>query len=406
MYLMRRLISLITVLAAISSSTQVFAVTYSDVSGTRFGEAVAYLSSRQVVKGYDDGSIRPNAKVNRAEALKLVLMAHEDLKPRLVYHISHPARMPLFKDVKSTDWYVSYVEAGFTTGLAKGYSDGTFRAGNQVTLAEAVAMISRAQKSTSAITNPWYDAYMNDAKSKNLLSRQEKNWSPGMVLTRGQLIDILYRAHVVRTQKLVAFNDPEPVIAAVPTSTVAYEAVPGRAYVSSPARTYISSPTRTITPATRSYATATTTTSTTPAASQSFTISIPALGISNMTVTHPRDPTSQAGLLSVLKNGVGHLYAIPGGNGKILIYGHSSSYSYDTSSYTKIFRTINKLKPGDKVNITYGGKLFTYEVTGQQQIRPNDTSAFSGQGEELILYTCWPPDSIDTRLLVRAKRVH
>jgi LPXTG-site transpeptidase (sortase) family protein len=263
----------------------------------------------------------------------------------------------------------------------------------------------------AATGGEWYQPYIDQAKAKNFLSWREKNWSPGMVLTRGQLIDIVYRAHMVRTQNLVAFTgDPQPApppqaVAYGPGSTIAYEAVPGRQYISGPTRQYASSPTARTYQATPTRGTTYATTTPTAPATTSFSISIPALGISAMTVTHPSDPTSQQGLLSVLKYGVGHLYGLPGGNSKILIYGHSSSYSYDTSAYTKIFRTINQLKPGDRVSLTYNGKQFNYEVTGQRQIRPDDTSAFSGAGEELILYTCWPPDRIDTRLLVTARPI-
>jgi sortase A len=99
------------------------------------------------------------------------------------------------------------------------------------------------------------------------------------------------------------------------------------------------------------------------------------------------------------------LFSLPGTNGKILVYGHSSSYAWDKSNFTKIFRTVNQLKAGDKVYITYSGKQYTYEVTFQEQVNPADTSRYSGAGEELLLYTCWPPDSIKTRLLVHAKPV-
>jgi LPXTG-site transpeptidase (sortase) family protein len=134
-------------------------------------------------------------------------------------------------------------------------------------------------------------------------------------------------------------------------------------------------------------------------------MSIPALGIDNLFVTHPADPSTSKGLLSVLHNGVGHLFGYPGGGTKILVYGHSSGYPWDVSRFTKIFRTVNQLKAGDRVTVHYQGKDLVYEVTYQEQIKPTDTRPFSGEGEELILYTCWPPDSIATRLIVHAKPV-
>ncbi len=140
--------------------------------------------------------------------------------------------------------------------------------------------------------------------------------------------------------------------------------------------------------------------------SRTFSISLPSLGINSLVVTHPSDPFSSKGLLAPLKNGVGHLFSYPGSNGKILVYGHSSSYPWDVSAYTKIFRQINKLNVGDKVYITFEGNKYTYQVTSKQAVPAKDMSAYKNGGtEELILYTCWPPDSISQRYLVHAKPI-
>ncbi len=149
-----------------------------------------------------------------------------------------------------------------------------------------------------------------------------------------------------------------------------------------------------------------TNTTTQTAPTNQFTISIPALGINNMKVSHPSSVTTQQGLLAPLQVGLGHLFSYPGNGGTVLVYGHSSSYSWDVSEFTKIFRTINKLNPGDRISITYGGKTYNYEVTHKQTVDASDMSAYQGTGsEKLILYTCWPPDDVKQRYLVHAKPV-
>ncbi len=136
----------------------------------------------------------------------------------------------------------------------------------------------------------------------------------------------------------------------------------------------------------------------------SFTINIPSLGIGPLYVSNPEDPFTHDGLLQPLKNGVGHLFGNPGGGGKILVYGHSSSYPWDLSPYTKIFRQINKANIGDTVSIDYMGQTYNYRVSFKETVPANDMTAYqdSGSGEDLILYTCWPPDSITQRYLVHA----
>ena len=77
------------------------------------------------------------------------------------------------------------------------------------------------------------------------------------------------------------------------------------------------------------------------------------------------------------------------------------------SSFTRIFRRINELNVGDRVDITYDGRLYSYEVTEKKAVPAADMSSYQneGNGEELILYTCWPPDSITQRYLVIATPV-
>lgn len=137
---------------------------------------------------------------------------------------------------------------------------------------------------------------------------------------------------------------------------------------------------------------------------KSFAITMPSLNVSDLAIEHPTDATTSAGLLAPLQRGVGHLFSFPGDGGSVLVYGHSSNYPWDVSGFAKIFRNINKLKVGDKVYVTYGGKFVVYQVTGHQTVPAGDLASVtaSNDGEELILYTCWPPDSTDKRYLVRA----
>jgi LPXTG-site transpeptidase (sortase) family protein len=90
-----------------------------------------------------------------------------------------------------------------------------------------------------------------------------------------------------------------------------------------------------------------------------------------------------------------------------MIYGHSSGYPWDLSQFTKIFRTINETNIGDRVYVTYKGALYVYQITAKKSVPAKDTAAFEPdeQGEQLVLYTCWPPDSVTNRYLVYATPV-
>ncbi len=144
------------------------------------------------------------------------------------------------------------------------------------------------------------------------------------------------------------------------------------------------------------------------ASSQPYALAVPSLAIKDLVITHPKDTATQDGVLAPLKVGVGNLFSYPGGGGKVMIYGHSSGYPWDLSPYTKIFRTVNKLNIGDRVYVTYNDKLYIYQVSAKKTIPAKDRSEFTpdGNGEKLILYTCWPPDSISKRYLVFATPVN
>ena len=46
-----------------------------DTRGTTASQAVQFLADQGIVKGYQDGTFKPDQKINRAEFLKLVLEA-------------------------------------------------------------------------------------------------------------------------------------------------------------------------------------------------------------------------------------------------------------------------------------------------------------------------------------------
>lgn len=50
-----------------------FTFAYSDVAGHKYESSITFITQRGVVKGYDDGTYRPDAAVSRAELMKIIL---------------------------------------------------------------------------------------------------------------------------------------------------------------------------------------------------------------------------------------------------------------------------------------------------------------------------------------------
>lgn len=95
-----------------------------------------------IMIGYDNSVGKklfgPTNTVKRSEALKIIL---ESAKVPVIDAADVP--QVLFPDVESDVWYARYVATGVKIGLVKGYQDGNFRPGQDVTRGEMAALISR-----------------------------------------------------------------------------------------------------------------------------------------------------------------------------------------------------------------------------------------------------------------------
>jgi len=391
MHSKRAIRAISVVLLLTQSVTTAWATSFPDAVGTVYNTAFTYLSEKSVIQGYADGYARPEYPLNRAEALKVILNLDGASQTRVTWYRQHMPQLALFTDVDQSAWYAPYVETAFEKGMVTGYSDGSLRPGQLLRVEEAVTLLMRSigddKKTTGEPADlslymenrsgEWFTSAINAAIRRNLIMHYGR-LRLGTAITRGQFFDMAYRLHVLRTSNAAAFTGDEPAQVSAPPPPVTLLQNP---------------PTRTLT------------TNTVPYASEKyFAVAMPTLGVSDLTITHPQDPFSKDGILAPLQYGVGHLFSYPGAGGKIMVYGHSSGYPWDVSQFTKVFRQINKLNVGDRVYVTYAGTLYTYEVSYKETVDATNTSAVNdnGSGEELILYTCWPPDSISQRYLVHA----
>jgi len=389
---MQRIIAIALALIFGIQSVPALAAAPADVRGTGYENAFAALIDAGVI---EQG--RPYAPLNRAEAVKVIVQASDNLSSRVQWYANNTVPNSLFDDVNSNDWFAQYVEVAFTKGIVTGYGDGLFRPSRLLSVEEAVTMLMRSNgtrgsgggaTASSFIQNrdnQWFTPYINEAIKQNLVEERGRMLL-GTAITRGQFIEMVHRLRGGTTnsqqpiytnnqQQEYAIHAPQPVR---PQTTVV-QPQPTRPYVPATSRPQ-------------------------HASEQYFAVSIPQAGISDLTVTHPIDSFSKDGVLAPLQSGVGHLFSYPGNGGKVMIYGHSSAYPWDASPFAKIFRQISEIAAGDRIYVTYDGTLYVYEVTFEEAIDAADTSRFQdqGTGEELILYTCWPPDSITQRYLVHA----
>lgn len=135
---------------------------------------------------------------------------------------------------------------------------------------------------------------------------------------------------------------------------------------------------------------------------------IPSLNVESPIVF--MDDVSEELLQNSLKNGVGHYpdTAMPGKQGNIFIFGHSSYYWWDNSAYNSIFANLENIKIGENIFVYSGGNLYIYRVSNTKIIEANDLSVLEQGGKEykLTLMTCTPLGTNLRRFVVEANLIN
>ena len=188
-----------------------FAAGFSDVPQTHENYvAINYLNTENVISGYEDGTFRPGQTVNRAEALKILLVGN-------AVAIEDAAAASGFTDVAPGDWFAKYVDTAKNLGIVAGNPDGTFAPGRTVTRAEFLKMLLamngfntekwiNQQLFADVPADAWYAPYMNYAGQAGLVVKDEQNnLMPAGELTRGQVAEIFYLMDVIRQGKDTQF---------------------------------------------------------------------------------------------------------------------------------------------------------------------------------------------------------
>ena len=128
-------------------------------------------------------------------------------------------------------------------------------------------------------------------------------------------------------------------------------------------------------------------------------ISIPRIGIRNAPV-YDRGTDAKGNMLIAPGYSVTHYaFSAPFGTGNTVLYGHDDIQG-------NIFGHLYDLKAGDTVQITVGGEVQTYRVTGHQIVLPTEVSVLAPTADaRLTIITCWPYNVDTKRWIVTAAKV-
>lgn len=137
---LKKTLAVVLAFAMILSMGAVSTFAYSDVTaGTKTDEAVTILSNLSIIKGYEDGTFKPDETVTRAEMAAIICRT-------LGYESQAQSSMgtTVFTDVAADHWASGYVNVAQAQGIINGYGNGLFGPEDKVTYEQAVKMIVSA----------------------------------------------------------------------------------------------------------------------------------------------------------------------------------------------------------------------------------------------------------------------
>lgn len=128
------------------STTGVFASVSipEDVEGSMYEEAVFALMEKGIITGDTDGNFHPDSDLTRAQACIMIVKSMNAPSAEVAGTATQPSVKSGFPDMSGYGWAEGYISYAVKHGVTKGYPDGTFKPGNNVTMNELITMALRA----------------------------------------------------------------------------------------------------------------------------------------------------------------------------------------------------------------------------------------------------------------------
>lgn len=208
MHNLKKVVAVIAVLAMVLGTMVTgFAATVGltpakDIAGTDYADAAARLQALGVMIGYPDGTFKPGNPVTRTEFATIV---------DRILGLENAAKLaggtkPAFTDVNADyQWAWGYINTAVSNSVVNGYPDGTFKPANQVTFAEAAAMLVRALGYEPSVTGAWPTNYLSKAAELGILKGVKA--TPDGAATRGDVALMVDNSLEVKMMERSTYGD-------------------------------------------------------------------------------------------------------------------------------------------------------------------------------------------------------
>lgn len=167
-------------------------------SDSYYQKALSLCSALGIITGYEDGSVKPETTVTRAEMAAIVLR---------VLHTETVAYRNLYTDVDASHWAADTIEAATEKKIVDGMGDGTFVPDGDVLTEQVLKMLVCAMNynDDAEANGGWPTGYTRVAQ-QNLKLTKSVNSMLGSAAKRGEVIKMVYNA-LIGPYKELSGND-------------------------------------------------------------------------------------------------------------------------------------------------------------------------------------------------------
>ena len=97
---------------------------------------------------------------------------------------------------------------------------------------------------------------------------------------------------------------------------------------------------------------------------------------------------------------------LPGEDGNIYIFGHSSARAFEKNPAMTVFTNLHKVEVGDEIDIRSAGVTYEYRVTVNKILKPGEVKIYASSTKPMLtLTTCWPIGDPTNRTVVEAEYI-
>ena len=169
-----------------------------------YDKALSLCSALGIITGYEDGSVKPDSKVTRAEMASIVL--------RMLDLTSTSTYQNGFTDVTSSHWAADQIQTALEANIINGMGDGTFVPDGEVTYAQVCVMLVNAMnyQDDAEYYGGYPNGYIKVAGMSDLEITKNAPGAADVASDRGVVIKMVYNALLGQYKEINGYENGAP----------------------------------------------------------------------------------------------------------------------------------------------------------------------------------------------------